>query len=229
MKEDILEQIVEDHLIALGYFTIHNVRFGPEPRDPGYSSKKHSVGSDVDVIGLRPRPGGPNEVVVVTCKSWQSGFDAYGKLEALRAGKKINGKDAWKMFRELWDPLWANAFRRVVEQRTGQREFRYRFAVTSICGRGTKGVDEATACRDAARLWLAEPTIVRNLAGSELEFVTVRQMFTELTARAGTAPAGSQLGRLFQVLHASGALKPKKAAATVVDMIEDDAPENEAK
>jgi len=29
MKEDVLEQVVDDYLKFKGYFTTHNVRFGP--------------------------------------------------------------------------------------------------------------------------------------------------------------------------------------------------------
>ena len=31
MKEDVLEQVVEDYLQSRGYFTRHNVRFKPAP------------------------------------------------------------------------------------------------------------------------------------------------------------------------------------------------------
>ena len=36
MKEDILEQIVDDYLQFKGYFTTHNVRFKPDPAHPDY-------------------------------------------------------------------------------------------------------------------------------------------------------------------------------------------------
>jgi hypothetical protein len=38
MKEDVLEQIVDDYLQMQGYFTTHNVRFNP-PRDQYYVSQ----------------------------------------------------------------------------------------------------------------------------------------------------------------------------------------------
>jgi hypothetical protein len=34
VKEDVLEQIVDDYLQFEGYFTIHNVRFRPRPEPP---------------------------------------------------------------------------------------------------------------------------------------------------------------------------------------------------
>ena len=38
MKEDILEQIVDDYLQFKGYFTTHNVRFKPDPSHPDRNS-----------------------------------------------------------------------------------------------------------------------------------------------------------------------------------------------
>jgi hypothetical protein len=64
MKEDVLEQIVDDYLQFRGYFTVHNVSFRPDPAHPAYEAAKDRVPSDVDVIGLpcgsarRPDPSG---------------------------------------------------------------------------------------------------------------------------------------------------------------------------
>jgi hypothetical protein len=51
MKEDILEQIVDDYLQACGYFTRHNVKFRPRDDRPDFSARADSVASDIDVIG----------------------------------------------------------------------------------------------------------------------------------------------------------------------------------
>jgi hypothetical protein len=84
MKEDVLEQIVDDYLQFEGYFTIHNVRFRPRPDDPEYRAADDSVPSDVDVVGYHPTKEGRSRVVVVSCKSWQGGFDATAKLAEQR-------------------------------------------------------------------------------------------------------------------------------------------------
>lgn len=42
MKEDVLEQIVDDYLQMQGYFTTHNVRFNP-PKDEYYVTRDDSV------------------------------------------------------------------------------------------------------------------------------------------------------------------------------------------
>ena len=65
MKEDVLEQIVDDYLQMQGYFTTHNVRFDP-PKDEHYVSKDDSVPSDIDVVGLHPRRTGVDRVLVVS-------------------------------------------------------------------------------------------------------------------------------------------------------------------
>ena len=97
MKEDVLEQIVDDYLQMQGYFTTHNVRFHP-PRDQQWVSQTDSVPSDIDVVGLHPRRTGAERVMVVSCKSWQSGFAASHILAQLRGG--------WQAFKErTW--LWA--------------------------------------------------------------------------------------------------------------------------
>jgi hypothetical protein len=36
MKEDILEQLVDDYLKFNGFFTVHNVKFQPTATDPDY-------------------------------------------------------------------------------------------------------------------------------------------------------------------------------------------------
>ena len=75
MKEDILEQLVDDYLQAKGYFTRHNVKFKPSSIADGYDAKKDRVDSDIDVVGFNPLCEGPDRVWVVSCKSWQTGFN----------------------------------------------------------------------------------------------------------------------------------------------------------
>jgi hypothetical protein len=54
VKEDVLEQIVDDYLQLRGYFTTHNVRFSPAKTHQDYESRQDSVSSDVDVVGYHP-------------------------------------------------------------------------------------------------------------------------------------------------------------------------------
>ena len=70
MKEDVLEQIVDDYLQLKGYFTTHNLRFRPQRDHPDWSKNADSVRSDIDVVGLHPRRNDLARVVVVSCKAW---------------------------------------------------------------------------------------------------------------------------------------------------------------
>jgi hypothetical protein len=84
MKEDVLEQIVDDYLQFKGYFTTHNVRFKPRLDHADYVGDQDRVPSDVDVVGYHPGLTGVARVMVVTCKAWQTGFNARRKLAELR-------------------------------------------------------------------------------------------------------------------------------------------------
>ena len=74
MKEDILEQLVDDYLQVKDYFTIHNVKFLPNKAHLDFNAKQDSNHSDIDVIGFNPKLRGARRVLAVSCKSWQSGF-----------------------------------------------------------------------------------------------------------------------------------------------------------
>jgi hypothetical protein len=195
MKEDVLEQIVEDWLQLQGYFTIHNVPFKPSKERPDYVSNQDSVASDIDVIGFNPLREGIDRVVAVSCKSWQSGFDATAKLAELRGDKKNPKRETWRHFREVWAPKWSEAFVEAIETRTGQREFTYRVAVTKL--RGDRNA------------WGKDETITANLPGCDVGFVTFEEMWravNEPDETGSTKPAPSEIGRLAQLMRASGVL-----------------------
>ena len=193
MKEDVLEQIVDDYLQMQGYFTTHNVRFNP-PRDQHYVSQTDSVASDIDVVGLHPRRTGAERVMVVSCKSWQSGFAASHILAQLR-GEAKNPKRARELqFRELWMPRWAGGFREKIEAITGEREFTYCLAVTRLHG-------DASA-------WAGDPTIRECLGGNPFRFLTLEDMWGVVLRTVTTTPAASEMGRLAQLLKAAGLTAP---------------------
>src|SRR4051794_28118212 len=106
MKEDILEQLVEDWLKAQGYFTRTNVKFKPSRGHADFHQQKDSVASDIDVLGFHPKREDPDSVVVVGCKSWQGGFPIRDMVSALtqQQERKFGNKPAWKHFRELVRP-----------------------------------------------------------------------------------------------------------------------------
>jgi hypothetical protein len=134
VKEDILEQVVDDYLQFAGYFTTHNIRFKPSKDHPEYKSQLDSVASDVDVVGYNPNLTGHDRVIVVSCKAWQSGFDAPAILAQLRGDAKNPKRPRMLQFRELWIPKWAEAFVHEIERLTGTATFTYLLAVTRLKG-----------------------------------------------------------------------------------------------
>lgn len=195
MKEDVLEQVVEDYLQLRGYFTQHNLRFKPDPSHADFLQRDDAVSSDVDVVGYNPTLRGSSRVWVVSCKAWQSGFDARAKLLEMRGEKKNPKRETWKHFRELWSPKWSDSFRSKVEGLTGQRNFVYSLAVTKMNG--------PWSSQEAADEWSKDSTIAGHLVGCSFSFLTMRQMWSELQSKLTTTPAASDLGRLAQLLKAA--------------------------
>jgi hypothetical protein len=198
MKEDVLQQIVDDYLKFSGYFTTHNVGFRPRADHPGYVKNQDSVYPDVDVVGYRPAKDGVARVIAVSCKAWQAGFDASAKLAELRNEKKNPKRATWRHFRELWIPKWSEAFRDKMEDLTGQRDFTHRVAVTSLRG-------------DAAA-WGEDSTIAANLAGCDVGFLPLEHMWNVMLTELTTTPAASEMGRLAQLLKAAGLTTPNAVA-----------------
>jgi hypothetical protein len=199
VKEDVLEQIVDDYLQFDGFLTTHNVRFKPRTDHLEHMPAEDSVASDVDVVGYHPRRSGRDRVIVVSCKAWQSGFDATAKLAELRGEKKNPTRATWRRFRELWIPKWSEAFRQAIFDLTGQRDFAYRVAVTRLRGDG--------------EAWARDPTIATNLKGCSVGFLPLAQMWGKMLAELTTTPAPSEIGRLAQLLKAAGLTAPKPVAA----------------
>lgn len=195
MKEDILEQLVDDYLMAQGFFTMHNVKFQPHEDDPDYVAKDDCVASDVDVIGFHPRREGPEHVWVVSCKSWQAGFNPAEKIAAIEGGKVVSGREAWRGFRELTKRKWADALISRVEDLTGARVFTYVTAVTRLKG--------------DANVWETHQPFKQLLCGNPIRVLTLDQMLTHLFHTTSQSIASSEVGRLLQIIKASGWKIPK--------------------
>ncbi|MDO4232128.1 MAG: hypothetical protein Q4D19_08355 [Lautropia sp.] len=206
MKEDILEQIVDDYLQHLGYFTRHNIRFRPSHDSEHYDSQQDSVSSDIDIIGINPQRQGPEAVMVVSCKSWQHGFRPGYWIEAIEKNKVVHGKEAWRTFRELANPKWSQPFVAKVKELTGSETFTYVTAVTKL-------IDDAEGTQ--RRKWETHPRFLENIAGrssgeppsrttNPIRILTMREMLDTLYANEGKTPAASDLGRMLQLVKASG-------------------------
>ncbi len=190
MKEDILEQVVDDYLQAKGYFTRHNLKFRPRADHALFVKNQDSNHSDIDVIGIHPRLNGVDGVVVVSCKSWQGGFDVDGWISALEHNKVISGREAWKHLRELVRPKWSEAFLDAVADVAGTRVFTYVTAVTTVRG-------------DPHR-WENHAPFRKALQGNPVRVWSLRMMLDDLYPTLSTTIATSDLGRLLQLLKACG-------------------------
>lgn len=199
MKEDILEQLVDEYLMHQGYFTMHNVKFKPPSADPDFISKQDSVASDIDVIAIHPCKEGAERVVVVSCKSWQEGFDPKACLDHIANNKQYAGRDAWRGFRELCNPKWSRAFVAAVEAATGTRSFTYWTAVTSIRGDRSRS------------LWEDNADFIAAIGGNPIRLVSFADMLDTVWDQLSTTPAATELGRMVQLIKASKWLETRRA------------------
>lgn len=189
-KEDILEQIVEEYLIHKGYFVQHNIKFLPRKDHPDFSSNQDSNHSDIDVVGLHPRLADDRRVVVVTCKSWQSGFNPIAEIDAIVHDKVRRGRKAWQAFRELTVPKWSEAFVDAVKRATGTDRFTYVLAVAKLTG------DRAA--------WETYQPFSDALKGNAIRIVTFREMVADIQCGLTTTLAATEVGRMLQMFQAAG-------------------------
>jgi hypothetical protein len=197
MKEDILEQLVDDFLKFQGYFTMHNVKFQPAEIDPEYDKQQDCVASDIDVVGFSPMRQGADRVWVVSCKSWQGGFYPADKIRGITENRMVNGRAAWKTFREICKRKWADALLAQIERLTGSRHFTYVTAVTKL--RGERSI------------WENHELFRQLLRGNPIKILTLEEMLEKLYSETKTTVAPSAVGRLLQVMKASGWTPREKA------------------
>jgi len=189
MKEDILEQLVDDYLKSQGYFTTHNIKFKPDPRHKDFVLNQDSVASDIDILAVHPNKRGADKVVAVTCKSWQTGINPSALIKAIETNAKLGGRIAWKSFRELKEPKWSAAYCQKIEEMTGSKKFTYWTAVTKVIGDPS--------------VWENHKAFQAKLNGNKIVVKTVRQLLDEMHPLIGTTVEPSQVGRLLQVIKAS--------------------------
>lgn len=189
-KEDILEQIVEEYLVHKGYFVQHNLKFLPCKDHPDFVTNQDSNHSDIDVIGFHPTLVGARKVVVVSCKSWQSGFNPASEIDAIANDKVRRGRKAWQAFRELTVPKWSEAFCDAVQAATGTDRFTYILAVAKLSG------DRA--------IWENHQPFKDALAGNPVTILTFREMVSEIQSELTTTLAATEVGRMLQMFQAAG-------------------------
>lgn len=189
-KEDILEQIVEEYLLHLGYFVRHNIKFLPEPDHPEYVQNQHSNHSDIDVLAFHPTKTGPERVVAVSCKSWQGGFNPSAELRNIEGERVVRGRVAWKSFRELVKPIWSQAFTSKIQAETGQSEFTYVLAVTHVLG--------------SKAPWEENESFRKAIGGNPIRILDLRELLRTISPGLGTTLASTEVGRMLQLFAAAG-------------------------
>jgi hypothetical protein len=199
MKEDILEQLVDDYLQTKGYFTRHNIKFRPRGDHPDFDKRLDSNHSDIDVIGVHPKKDGCERVMVVSCKSWQAGFKVTSKLNQLASNKIVSGREAWQAFRELMKPKWSEAFIKAVEETTGSQQFTYLLAVTAVRGE-RKRWEEHTPFKEA-------------LQGNPIRIIDLAEILQHFEEMSTTTVASSDIGRVLQLMKAAQKGKAELARA----------------
>ncbi len=202
MTEDILEQLVDGWFRRKeSVFTKHNVKYRPDTNKIILNRNKYSVHSDIDVIAV-DFSDETKKVSVVSCKSWQEGFDVKQWWEGLcdtnKNNQKIYGKEKWKHFRELTDPIWAQAFKEKILSETGSDSFTYYIAVTKL--KNEDSIDAFKSCK----------CFLDNLRINEdsevtIEFLTIRDMLNDiLDNMKGTTVESTEIGRFIQLIKAAG-------------------------
>ncbi len=144
-------------------------------------------------------------VSVVTCKSWQVGFNPERWVLNLTNKKdaRMGSRDAWKFFRELVSQKWTNAFVREIEKETVQTTFTYYVVCTRLYGKTDRTVFEQSTA------------FLKNFerAGADfrIKIMTFEELFKEYFDRvqknSRTTLEATQIGRLLQLIKASGVLK----------------------
>ena len=193
-KEDILEQIVEEYLVHKGYFVQHNIKFRPSKNHPKFDTQQDSNHSDIDVIGYNPLEEGEQKVMAVSCKSWQAGFNPASQINAIQEDKVLNGRKAWKAFRELTVPKWSEAFLKAVKDATGEDQFIY---VTAV-----------TLCKGEKSIWENHLPFRDALGGNPVMIMTFSEMVAEIQAELTTTLAATEVGRMLQLFSAAGMAPP---------------------
>lgn len=189
-KEDILEQIVEEYLVHKGYFVQHNIKFLPRRDHPDFVSNQDSNHSDIDVIGFHPKLLGPERIMVVSCKSWQSGFNPRAEIDAILHDKVRRGRKAWQAFRELCVPKWSEAYLSTIEEVAGSREFTCVLAVTKVKGNPAD--------------WENHQPFIDAISGNPIKILTFKEMVFEIQQSLTTTLAATEVGRFLQLFKSAG-------------------------
>ena len=214
MKEDILEQLIEDWLISkTGMFVKHNIKFRPNANHKDYNSKLDSVHSDIDILAISLITKNKIEAITVTCKSWQTGFNPKSWTADLEKKPKYNEKtmkhiprEKWKHFRELASDKWTQSFIQKIFIETGQRNLTYYIAVTKLNGKYEDKLSLENSEIIKKRFKKFKSSITIKLITIE---EIVNEYFQRIESKETTSLESTDVGRFLQLINAAG-LKIKR-------------------
>ncbi len=209
MKEDILEQLVEDWFVSqTGWFVKHNVKYKPKKTHADFNMNQDSVNSDIDILAFSNIQKGKERVAVVNCKSWQGGFHAAHWLSDLEKpaiyntrSTKFKKREPWKAFRELVSEKWTEAFLSTLQNETGQRDLTYYVAITKLNGEPAdrQRFETSRTIRDRFKKYRSK---------IDLRLLPLADILNEHTRRLTLKDTpfleATNVGRLLQLMKAAG-------------------------
>jgi len=193
MKEDVLEQIMEDYLSKKGFFTKHNIKYLPNNKE-GNNSNKYTNHSDIDILAFYPQQekGKEKKVIAVSCKSWQTGV----KLDKIV--DKPNDVTVQKQFRELVCPEWIKAFADKIYELTGTKEFTYYLAITRV-----SDISKTEVWKDKFKEYFEENFKKILNVEIKVEIITFDKIFRDYWGEVNKKTLEStEIGRLIQLMKA---------------------------
>jgi len=209
MKEDVLEQIMEDYLLKKGFFTKHNVKFLPQ-NIVCNTSNKDTVHSDIDILAYNPNT---EEVKAVSCKSWQTGInlnkivlDHKKHIEPIINNNKDEElykkkiKEKWRGYRELMIPKWTTAFANKIKEQTKSSKFTYCLAITRV-----SNLSKAEEWQQTFKEYFENKLSTILNQEIPIEIITFDEIFKEYweEVKDNKTVESTEIGRLIQLMKAS--------------------------
>ena len=163
--------------------------------------------SDIDILAFSNNEKGKSRVIVVTCKSWQGGFNPKEWLKSLEEEPEYNERtnefkprEKWKYFRELSSHKWMEAFVEIIRNETGQRDFIYYIAVTKLNGKiQDKELFEKSQVIKKRFLKLKSNVDIRIITLEEI----INDYYLRIKLKDTPSLEATDVGRLLQLINAA--------------------------